>query len=85
MGFEEKPCYGYSASMGLYVFEPEIIDFIPRLGSFGFDDLMHAFLAAEAPVYVYNHPGYWLDIGIKSDLERAQGEYELIRHKVTGD
>ena len=83
--FQEKPCHEYLASMGIYVFEPEILEYIPAQGSFGFDDLMHAFLAAEAPVYVYTHPGYWLDIGIKSDLERAQEEYELIRHRVTGD
>ena len=40
---------------------------------------------AEAPVYVYTHPGYWLDIGIKSDLERAQDEYENVRERVMGD
>ena len=84
-GFQEKPCHEYVASMGLYVFEPEVLEFIPGRGAFGFDDLVHAFIAAETPVYVYAHPGYWLDIGIMSDLQRAQDEYELIRHKVTGD
>ena len=84
-GFQEKPCYEYIASMGLYVFEPDILEFIPERGAFGFDDLMYAFMEAEAPVYVYSHPGYWLDIGIMSDLQRAQDDYELIRHKVIGD
>ena len=83
--FREKPQQEYLASMGLYVFEPEILDYIPEKGSFGFDDLMYAFQASEAPVYVYPHPGYWLDIGIPSDLERAQDEYEEIRQRVTGD
>ena len=85
IGFQEKPRQEYLASMGLYVFEPEIFEYIPEGGSFGFDDLMYAFQASEAPVYVYSHPGYWLDIGIKADLERAQEEYEEIRHRVTGD
>lgn len=84
-GFQEKPCHEYIASMGLYVFEPDVLEFIPERGTFGFDDLVHAFIAAEAPVFVYSHSGYWLDIGILSDLQRAQDEYELIRHKVTGD
>ena len=83
--FQEKPSHDYFASMGLYVFEPEIMEYIPERGSFGFDDLMYAFQASEASVYVYHHPGYWLDIGIMSDLERAQEEYEEIRHRVTGD
>ena len=85
MQFREKPSHEYAASMGLYVFEPDIMEFIPDSGAFGFDDLVHAFLAAEAPVYVYSHPGYWLDIGIKSDLEQAQDQYELILHKMAGD
>ena len=83
--FREKPRHEYLASMGLYVFEPEILDFIPKRGSFGFDDLMHAFSVAEAPVYVYTHPGYWLDIGILTDLQTAQDESELILQKVTGE
>ena len=85
VGFVEKPRHEYLASMGLYVFEPDILKFIPPGGSFGFDDLMLGFLAAEAPVYVYTHPGYWLDIGIKSDLERAQEEYESMSDRVTGN
>lgn len=85
VGFQEKPRHEYIASMGLYIFEPGILDLIPDSGVFGFDDLIHASLAAEAPVYVYSHSGFWLDIGIKADLERAQDEYELIRSAVIGD
>lgn len=85
VGFREKPRHEYLASMGLYVFEPGILEHIPNGGSFGFDDLVRSFLASEAPVSVYTHPGYWLDIGIKEDLERAQEEYELIRERMTGD
>jgi mannose-1-phosphate guanylyltransferase len=84
VGFQEKPRNEYLASMGLYVFEPAILDYIPDGGPFGFDDLVHACLASEAPVYVYTHSGYWLDIGIKADLERAQEEFELIRDRVMG-
>ena len=82
--FREKPKHEYLASMGLYVFEPEILDYIPEHGSFGFDDLMYAFQASEAPVYVYPHTGFWLDIGILSDLERAQEKSDEILELVTG-
>ena len=58
VGFQEKPCHGYLASMGLYVFEPEILQFIPDSCPFGFDDLMHVLMVSEAPVYAYTHPGY---------------------------
>ena len=70
--------------MGLYIFDPGIFDLIPERRAFGFDDLVYACLDSEAPVFVYCHDGYWLDIGIPSDLQRAQDEYELIVHSVTG-
>ena len=29
-GYVEKPTYDYTVSMGLYVFEPQVLDYIPR-------------------------------------------------------
>ena len=85
VSFQEKPRHEYGASMGLYVFEPDVLEFIPDRGEFGFDDLAYMFIASEVPVYVYSHKGYWLDIGVKSDLEQAQEESEMIRRQVIGD
>jgi NDP-sugar pyrophosphorylase family protein len=60
--------------MGVYVFSKRVLDFVPTDRAFGFDDLMHALLAAQQPVNVYPHSGYWLDIGRVEDFEKANAD-----------
>ena len=73
--FAEKPKKEYFASMGIYLFEPEIYNYIPRGMPFGFDDLMYKLISEDIPVYSYIHDGYWFDIGIEDDCHRAQKEF----------
>jgi len=70
--FREKPTKVFSVSTGIYCMGPEIFQFIPPAGPFGFDELMRAMLAAGAPVNVFEHLGTWIDIGRVEDLRRAQ-------------
>ena len=83
--FMEKPQKEYLASTGIYLFEPEILNYIPQGVSFGFDDLMHTLTAKGIPVYIYRHDGYWLDIGIEEDFKKAQKEFEENRERIMGD
>ncbi len=70
--FREKPTQDFSVSTGIYCMRPEVFDFIPSAGSFGFDHLMRAMLDAGRPVGVYEHLGSWVDIGRVEDLRKAQ-------------
>jgi NDP-sugar pyrophosphorylase family protein len=83
--FMEKPEKEYLASMGIYLFESEILKYVPKGISFGFDDLMHTLMAKNSPVYIYVHNGYWLDIGIEEDFRKAQREFEEHRERIIGD
>ena len=71
VGFKEKPKYEVNVSMGLYVFNRRILDFVPDEKPFGFDDLMLTLLGKKQPVRVYPYGGYWLDIGRPDDYEKA--------------
>lgn len=71
VGFKEKPEYRLSVSMGVYVFNRRILDFIPDQKPFGFDNLMLTLLDKRQTVKVYPHNGYWLDIGRPDDYEKA--------------
>lgn len=82
--FVEKPENEYLASMGIYLFEPEIFNYIPKGITFGFDELMRTLIAENIPVYIYIHNGYWLDIGIEEDFKRAQNEFEEHRERIMG-
>ncbi len=70
--------------MGIYCMEPEILDLIPRGVPFGFDDLMHSMLGRKLPVYVYQHDGYWMDIGRPEDFQRAQEFFQQSENAMLG-
>jgi NDP-mannose synthase len=70
--FREKPSQEFSVSTGTSRMSPEVFEFIPPSGSFGFDHLMRAMLDRGAPVGVHEHLGSWIDIGRVEDLRRAQ-------------
>ncbi|MGE5832805.1 MAG: nucleotidyltransferase family protein [Methanomicrobiales archaeon] len=82
--FREKPTYPFEVSMGIYAFQREILGFVPEGRPFGFDELMLAMIAGDAPVYSYPHPGYWLDIGRPDDYERSIVEFERYRDLFLG-
>jgi NDP-mannose synthase len=71
LGFQEKPEMTSTVSMGIYVFEPRALEFIPARGYFDFPQLVHALLKAREPVGVYPYTGLWFDIGRREDYERA--------------
>lgn len=66
--FEEKPTLKFNVSMGIYCMESKVMELIPRGIPFGFDNLMHAMLARNLQVNVFEHSGMWLDIGRPEDL-----------------
>ena len=75
----EKPTFQYQVSMGVYVLEPIVLEFIPRNTRFDFPDLIKALMTENRRVCGYVHSGYWLDIGRTEDYLRAQDELQLIR------
>ncbi len=66
--FLEKPNWGQvfsdTINTGIYVLEPEVLDFIPQGQSFDFSrDLFPLLLEKGYPLYGYVADGYWCDIG----------------------
>lgn len=70
--FKEKPTQEFAVSTGIYCMEPGVFQYIPPDTPFGFDQLMLAMLADDAPVNAFEHPGRWIDIGRIEDLRNAQ-------------
>lgn len=71
LGFKEKPEFILNVSMGVYVFNKKVLDFVPDNKPFGFDDLMFTLLNRKQTIKVYTYDGYWLDIGRPEDYEKA--------------
>jgi NDP-mannose synthase len=70
--FQEKPTEQFFVSTGIYCMSPEIFEFIPESGPFGFDQLMRTLLESGTSVNAFEHTGRWIDIGRVEDLRRAQ-------------
>jgi NDP-mannose synthase len=79
--FQEKPTTGYEVSMGIYMVSREILQYLPREGAYGFDDLMRSLLAARRAVTVETFDGYWLDIGRADDYMRAIDEFGSMQQR----
>jgi NDP-mannose synthase len=74
----EKPTMRHLVSMGVYVFEPQVLEFINGQGYLDFPDLVKLLLKADLPVNFYPFAGYWLDIGRHEDYAKAVDEFERI-------
>lgn len=78
-GYIEKPTYDYCVSMGIYVFEPRVISYVPRGEYLDFPDLVQKLLAADEKVVGYHFDGYWQDLGRPDDYELAMQDFEKLR------
>ena len=76
VGFKEKPEIPFAVSMGVYGVSQKAITYIPDNQYFGFDMLMSQFLKENIDVGIYEHTGYWMDIGRPEDYEHAIKDIE---------
>lgn len=81
----EKPDFNYLVSMGLYVFEPRVLKYIPRDEYLDFPDLVRKLIDAGEKVSSYPFKGYWEDLGRPDDYERASADFEKNRSQFLPD
>jgi len=85
-GYIEKPSFDYKVSMGLYVFEPRVLDYIPKDEYLDFPDLIKKLIAAGERVIGYPYNGYWQDLGNPADYQQATKDFESMRSQfITGE
>ncbi len=78
----EKPIHRYQVSMGIYVLEPAVLEFVPRGQYLDLPDLVRTLMATGRPVLAHPFDGYWLDIGRHDDYEQAVEEFEAMRDQL---
>ncbi|MFZ9752869.1 MAG: sugar phosphate nucleotidyltransferase [Cyanobium sp.] len=84
LSFQEKPAVEEAASdminTGIYIFEPEVLDYIPSGETFDIgSDLFPKLVAAGAPFYALPMEFEWVDIGKVPDY------WQAIRSVLQGD
>jgi dTDP-glucose pyrophosphorylase/CBS domain-containing protein len=70
---KEKPAISFLINRGIYVLEPEALDFVPKDEIFPITQLFEVLLEAKKKVGVFNFDDTWIDVGAPEDLLRARG------------
>jgi len=78
-GYIEKPTYDFQVSMGVYVFEPAVLKYIPPGQYYDFPTLILRLLEAGERVVGFPFSGYWQDLGRPDDYEQAILDFETMR------
>ena len=82
VGYKEKPKIDYLVSMGVYAFEPIVLEYIKPNEYLDFPDLIKKLISNGETVKGYVYDGYWLDIGRPDDYERASRDIDKIHDKL---
>jgi len=81
----EKPNLKYLVSMGIYIFETRVLNYIKPNEKLDFPDLVKKLLGNNEKVIGYPSNDYWLDIGRYDDYQRAIDEFEENKEKFLPD
>ena len=84
-GYIEKPTYDFHVSMGIYVFEPRVLAYIPFNQYLDFPDLVLRLIAASERVRGYPYDGYWQDLGRPDDYEQAVDDFPTLKAHILGE
>jgi NDP-sugar pyrophosphorylase family protein len=85
IGYIEKPTYQFQVSMGIYVFEPRVLKYIPHNQYLDFPNLVLRLIEAQERVSGYKFDGYWQDLGRPDDYEQAVQEFETYKAEILGE
>ena len=78
----EKPNIDYLVSMGVYIFDKRVLEYIRPNEYLDFPNLVKKLINKGEKVMGYSFDGYWLDIGRPDDYERANNEIDEIYNKL---
>ena len=84
-GYMEKPSYSFQVSMGVYVFEPQVLEYIPYNQYLDFPDLVLKLIKNSERVMSYHFDGYFQDLGRPDDYEQAVQDFDRIRPLILGE
>ena len=83
--YVEKPTLEYTVSMGIYVFEPKVLGYIPRGAYLDFPDLVLKLIESGEKVVGFPFDGYWQDLGRQDDYEQATSDFEEMKEEFLGE
>jgi NDP-sugar pyrophosphorylase family protein len=77
----EKPTMDYAVSMGIYVYDPHVLEYIVPGEYLDFPSLVLRLLQSGKKVVAYRNNASWLDLGRHEDFLRATNLFQEHRHE----
>lgn len=74
-GIDEKPVQRFFVNAGIYVLEPEVLNFVPRNSFLNMPDLFLTLISSGLDTAAFPIREYWMDIGRIEDYDLAHGEF----------
>lgn len=84
-GYIEKPTFDFHVSMGIYVFDPQVLAYIAPNEYMDFPDLVLRLIRQKQRVVGYPFDGYWQDLGRPDDYEQAVQEFQALKPQILGE
>ena len=83
--YVEKPQREALASIGVYVFSPQIARYVPRNRYLDMPELINLLVREGHRPRCFRQVAYWLDIGRPADYEKAQVDMEALGRRILGN
>jgi NDP-mannose synthase len=80
--YDEKPILNYEVSMGIYVFDPRVLEHIPSQTYIDFPDVVKRLLARNEIVSIYPFEGIWYDLGRQEDFVEVLDRLDELKTKI---
>lgn len=77
VGFEEKPVYANFINAGIYVLNPEVLNYVPKNSYFDMNTLFGTLLQNDDSICIFPIREYWTDIGGIESFYKACKDYEI--------
>lgn len=74
--YVEKPTYNFDVSMGIYIFNKEVLEFIPRNERMDLPELIMILKNSSKKVGCYRQDYDWIDIGRVDDYGKATSYFK---------
>ena len=75
LSIDEKPKHKFFVNAGIYMFDPEILDYIPKNEFYDMPTLFKKLIDKNKKVISFPLREYWLDVGRIEEYEKANLEY----------
>ena len=75
LSIDEKPVEKFFVNAGIYMLNPEVLDFIPKNEFYDMPTLFNKLISKNKKVISFPIREYWLDVGRIEEYEKANMEY----------